>query len=75
VAVTLIVDSFGKEQAIGNQKVTVREFSLTYLLAGVAFFFVGPILWRMYCEVLIVFFRMNETLTDMRHGIDRLRKD
>jgi len=78
VAVSLITDSLGstKEQVIGNQKIIQKtEFSWRGMLIGVAFFFVGPLLWRMYCEVLIVFFRMNETLTDVRHGIDRLRKD
>ncbi|MBI4613989.1 MAG: DUF4282 domain-containing protein [Planctomycetes bacterium] len=36
------------------------------IVAGVALLIAGPLLCRVYCEVLILFFRMNETLTDIR---------
>lgn len=49
--------------------------SILDVVLGLLIVLVGPLLWRMYCETLIVFFRMNETLTDIRHGIDRMRKD
>jgi hypothetical protein len=26
----------------------------------------GPLFWRIYCELLIVIFRINETLTEIR---------
>jgi len=29
----------------------------------------GPIVTRIYCEILILFFRMNETLTEIKHGL------
>jgi hypothetical protein len=34
--------------------------------AGAALLFGGPIVIRVYCEILIVVFRINETLTDIR---------
>jgi hypothetical protein len=36
---------------------------------GIAVLVVGPILWRIYCEVMILFFRMNETLSDIRGAL------
>lgn len=29
----------------------------------------GPILIRIFCEVLILFFRINETLTDIKNAV------
>jgi len=29
------------------------------------------LLWRIYCEVLILLFRMNETLTDIRNSLEK----
>jgi len=29
----------------------------------------GPIVVRIYCEILILFFRMNETLTEIKNGL------
>jgi hypothetical protein len=71
-------DSFGgkKELEMMGQKITVdTKFSFREMLFGLAIFFFGPIIWRVYCETILVFFRINETLKDVRHGIDRLRKD
>lgn len=34
---------------------------------GIEIIILGPILVRIVCEILIVFFRMNETLTDIRN--------
>jgi uncharacterized protein DUF4282 len=44
-------------------------------LFGFAYMVLGPIGLRVYCEVLIVFFRMYETMKEVRDGIDRMRKD
>ena len=35
------------------------------VLLGLAYIFLGPFLVRIWCEVVILFFRMNETLTDI----------
>lgn len=40
-------------------------------LLGLLYIFVGPIYWRVVCEVTILFFRMNETLTDIRNFTER----
>jgi len=35
-------------------------------VGGVATILVGPLIIRLYLELVVVFFRMNETLTDLR---------
>ncbi len=42
-----------------------------YLWQGVLLFLLGPLAVRVYCEILIIFFRINETLTEIKHGIER----
>lgn len=43
------------------------------VLGGILFLFVGPLLVRIYCELLILFFRMNETLTDIKNNMESRR--
>ena len=38
-----------------------------YLWKGLLLFVLGPLGVRVYCEILIVFFRINETLTEIEH--------
>ena len=38
---------------------------------GLIMLVVGPVIVRIYCELLILFFRMNETLTEIK---DNLKK-
>ena len=38
------------------------------VLGGVLLLFLGPLGVRIYCELLIVLFRMNETLTKIRNN-------
>lgn len=40
-----------------------------FLWGGIAVCLVGPLVWRIYCEVTILFFRMHETLIDIRHRL------
>jgi NADH:ubiquinone oxidoreductase subunit 6 (subunit J) len=42
-----------------------------YVWKGLLTLFLGPLLVRIYCEILIVFFRINETLTEIKHLIER----
>ncbi len=42
-----------------------------YLWQGALLFLLGPLVVRIYCEILIVFFRINETLTEIKHIIER----
>ena len=38
-------------------------------LGGLVFLVVGPVMVRIYCELLILIFRMNETLTEIKNGL------
>lgn len=40
---------------------------------GVLIIIFGPIVVRIYCEILIIFFRINETLTEIKHDLDGRR--
>lgn len=41
-----------------------------YLWQGVLLFVLGPLGVRLYCEILIVFFRINETMTEIKNTIE-----
>ncbi len=38
------------------------------VLMGIIYIILGPIAVRVYCELLIVIFRINDTLTDILHA-------
>ena len=38
-------------------------------LGGLFMIVLGPVVVRIYCELLILFFRMNETLTEIKNGL------
>jgi hypothetical protein len=40
------------------------------VLKGFLLLFLGPIAVRIYCEILIIFFRINETLTEIKHTLE-----
>ena len=40
---------------------------------GVLILILGPVVVRIYCEILIIFFRINETLTEIKHNLDERR--
>lgn len=40
-------------------------------LLGLLYIFVGPVYWRVVCEITILFFRINETLTDIKNNTER----
>ena len=40
-------------------------------LMGLLMIVLGPIAVRVYCELLILMFRMNETLTDIRKNTEK----
>jgi hypothetical protein len=43
------------------------------VLKGLAFLILGPLTVRIYCEILIIFFRINETLTEIKHVLEERR--
>ena len=40
---------------------------------GLMLIIFGPLVVRIYCEILIIFFRINETLTEIKHDLDDRR--
>jgi len=40
-------------------------------LGGLVMLVLGPVVVRIYCELLILFFRINETLTDIKNGLEK----
>ncbi len=36
---------------------------------GLIYIFIGPLVIRVWCELIIVIFRINETLTDIRNSL------
>jgi len=40
------------------------------ILKGVLVLVLGPLAVRIYCEILIIFFRINETLTEIKHAVE-----
>jgi len=47
-----------------------QEGQAHYLWKGVLLFVLGPLGVRVYCEILIIFFRINETLTEIKHAME-----
>ena len=41
------------------------------VLSGLVLLILGPLAVRIYCELLILFFRINETLTDIKKNTER----
>jgi len=41
------------------------------IVIGIALILVGPVVVRLWCEFSILFFRMNETLTDIKSEINK----
>jgi hypothetical protein len=44
------------------------------IFKGLLILFLGPLTVRVYCEVLIIFFRINETLTEIKHTLEERRR-
>lgn len=41
------------------------------IFAGIAWLILGPIVVRIYCELLIILFSINDTLTDIKKQLNR----
>ena len=54
-ALVMMVNSFGRYGG-----------GAASFLGGLVFLVVGPVLVRIYCELLILIFRMNENLTEIK---------
>ena len=53
----------------------VIRSDVTTLLYGLLVLILGPVAVRIYCEILILFFRINETLTEISNKIDRVIRE
>ena len=42
---------------------------LAGFFGGLLIMVLGTVIWRVYCELLMLFFRMNETLTEIRDNL------
>ena len=47
----------------------------TGVLYGLVVLIVGPLAVRIYCELLILVFRINDTLTEISNKMDRQQSD
>ncbi len=43
---------------------------IVMILSGIATVFIGPIILRVYCEILIVIFKMQGSLIDIREALN-----
>lgn len=50
-----------------------RGFSFTWFVLGILLMTVAPILFRVFCEIMIVVFRMHETLRELNRHLGRMR--
>jgi Domain of unknown function (DUF4282) len=55
-------------RALATQGVQSRE-AASAIIIGLAILALGPLATRIFCELLILLFRMNETLSDIRAGL------
>jgi len=38
----------------------------TVVFMGLLYIIIGPIVWRIYCEILIIIFKIHESLEDIK---------
>jgi len=48
----------------------VKTHGDSLMLKGVLLALLGPLGVRIYCEIFIIFFRINETLTEIKHTLE-----
>jgi len=56
---------------IGYLLVGSQYFGSASVLYGLLILILGPVAVRIYCEILIIFFRINETLTEIKHALEQ----
>ena len=57
-ALGMIISSFGRYGT-----------GVAGFFGGLLFLVLGPVAVRIYCELLILFFRINDTLTEIKEGL------
>lgn len=66
VAVTVILSLVVMATSFSSSRGGAAQF-----FGGLIMLVLGPVVVRIYCELLILFFRMNETLTDIKNGLEK----
>jgi hypothetical protein len=56
---------------IGYMVIGSRYYGGAAPLYGLMILIFGPLAVRIYCEILIIFFRINETLTEIKHTLEK----
>jgi hypothetical protein len=56
---------------VGGIVVLVAADEAGTRVLGLLYMILGPLYWRVFCEIVILFFRMNETLTDIKNNTER----
>jgi len=51
--------------------VTISYGGGRLVLAGLIMLFLGPIIVRIFCELLVSIFRINETLTEIKASLEK----
>jgi len=64
LGIAAIVDGISNESDVGE-----------VIVVGVLILILGPIIWRVFCEILILTFRIIETLADLRNIIKENRRE
>ena len=64
LGILAIVDGVSDESDVGE-----------VIIGGVLILIIGPLLWRVFCEVLILTFRIIENLADLRNIITGKRRE
>ena len=49
------------------------QLDARYGVAGFLILIFGPLVVRIYCELLMILFRINETLTEIKHTLEERR--
>lgn len=56
---------------IGYMVVGAHYYGASAPVYGLLILLFGPLVVRIYCEILIIFFRINETLTEIKHALEQ----
>ena len=59
----------GLATVISSFYLDVDEGAGFYFIAGLIAMFLGPVFVRIYCELIISFFRMNENLIEIKESL------
>ena len=67
----LVIMVAGVSAVSGGRGVSGAGGGVVGFVLGIATMIGGTLAVRIWCELLILFFRMNETLTDIKNAIER----